>query len=364
LAEVEILIRKAESKLNTAKILFEDEIYEDAISRAYYSMFYATKALLRTRNIVTKTHKGLISKFGLEFVKNGEIGEEYASMISTVEERRERADYDAYYEPSGDEAEKIIEDAEGFLELIKEAKADRNAVERAHNRAGKYLKLRGTTLETERKLVDNCFLLEQVFHGIMKKADCRAITINGCMGTIIPIAETTACLTLSLLNDAGYLAFCESDFVVIPSGVLLANISGKPVFLNDPTYPHDGLITLAHCTAPRRMDGKKREPARILTHFESDYGAAPKVEMHKGQLITSIVPDFAIKRWVGLAGEIVDAPFMDVCRSQIDVRFSCDSQKLAERMPGFHWMVCYGDYLREVGYVCKKVGIELENLTA
>ena len=119
--EVEILIRKAESKLNTAKILFEDEIYEDAISRAYYSMFYATKALLRTRNIVTKTHKGLISKFGLEFVKNGEIGEEYASMISTVEERRERADYDAYYEPSGDEAEKIIEDAERFLERIKEA---------------------------------------------------------------------------------------------------------------------------------------------------------------------------------------------------------------------------------------------------
>jgi len=33
-------------------------------------------------------------------VKNGEIWEEYASMISTVEERRGRADYDAYYEPS------------------------------------------------------------------------------------------------------------------------------------------------------------------------------------------------------------------------------------------------------------------------
>lgn len=248
--------------------------------------------------------------------------------------------------------------------LIKEARADRNAVERAKNRAGRYLKLRGTTLETERKFVDNCFLLEQVFRGIMKKADCQAITINGCMGTIIPIAETTACLTLSLLNDAGYLAFCESDFVVIPSGVLLANISGNPVFLNDPTYPHDGLITLAHCTAPRRMDGKKIEPARILTHFESDYGAAPKVEMHKGQMITNIVPDFAIKRWVGLAGKIVDAPFMDVCRSQIDISFSCDSKTLAERMPGFHWMTCYGDYMRELGYALKKVGIKWENLTA
>ena len=119
--EVEIFIRKAETKLNTAKILCEEEIYEDAISRAYYSMYYAAKALLRTRNIFTKTHKGLISKLGLEFVKNGELEEEYASMIATVEERRERADYDAYYEPSRDEAEKIIEDVERFLERIKKA---------------------------------------------------------------------------------------------------------------------------------------------------------------------------------------------------------------------------------------------------
>jgi Uncharacterized conserved protein related to C-terminal domain of eukaryotic chaperone, SACSIN len=121
LEEVEIFIRKAETKLNTAKILCEEEIYEDAISRAYYSMYYAAKALLRTRNIFTKTHKGLISKLGLEFVKNGELEEEYASMIATVEERRERADYDAYYEPSRDEAEKIIEDVERFLERIKKA---------------------------------------------------------------------------------------------------------------------------------------------------------------------------------------------------------------------------------------------------
>jgi len=248
--------------------------------------------------------------------------------------------------------------------LIKAARTDNAAVQRAHQRAEAYLKAPGTKLETERQFVDNCFLLEQVFRGIMKKADCQAITIKGCMNTIMPIAETTACLTLSLLNDNGYLAFCESDFVVIPSGVLLANISGRPVFLNDPTYPHDGIITNAHCTAPRKMDGKTLEPTRIMTHFESDYGAAPKVEMHKGQILTNIVPDFKAERWVGLIGEIVDAPFMDICRSQIDIRFPCDSKTLAERMPGFHWMTCYGDYMRELGYALKKVGIDWENLTA
>ena len=55
---------------------------------------------------------------------------------------------------------------------------------------------------------------------------------------------------------------------------------------------------------------------------------------------------------------------MDVCRSQIDIRFSCDSKTLAERMPGFHWMTGYGNYMRELGYALKKVGIEWENLTA
>jgi hypothetical protein len=253
---------------------------------------------------------------------------------------------------------------EDLGELIKQARADNAAVQRAQERAEAYLKAPGNTLETKREYVDNCFLLEQVFRGIMKEADCQAITINGCMGTIMPIAETSACLTLSLLNDGQYLAFCESDFVVIPSGVLLANISGKPVFLNDPTYPHDGVITLAHCTAPRKMNGKELEPARIMTHFESDYGAAPKVEMRKGQMTTNIVPDFKLERWVGLLGEIIDAPFMDVCRSQIDIRYKCDDLTLAERMPGFHWMTGYGDYMSELGYALRKVGIKWENLTA
>jgi hypothetical protein len=246
--------------------------------------------------------------------------------------------------------------------LIKDARSDREAVQRARVKAGEYLSRPGTTLETGRPFVDNAFLLDRVFRSLMKQADCRAITINGCMGTIMPLAETSACLTLSLLNDDGYLAFCESDFVVIPSGILLANISGKPVFLNDPTYPHDGVITNAHCTAPRKMDGRNPEPARILTHFESDYGAAPKVEMSKGQIVTNIIPDFEAKRWVGLRGTILDTPFLPICRSQVDIGFACDSQTLARRMPGFHWMTCYGDFRREIGYALRRVGIAWENL--
>ncbi len=246
--------------------------------------------------------------------------------------------------------------------MIQAARADQAAVNLAKRRAEEYLKDPMVKLETDRTYVENAFLLDQVFRKVMAQANCRMITIHGCMGTIMPLAETTACLTLSTLNDDGYLAFCESDFVVIPSGMLLCGISGLPPFLNDPTYPHDKIITLAHCTAPRKMNGKEREPTRLLTHFESDYGASPKVEMRNGQVVTNILPDFKSERWVGLRGEIVAHPFLPICRSQIDIKYTCDDKLLADRMPGFHWMTIYGDYIREAGYALKRVGIKFEVL--
>jgi hypothetical protein len=241
---------------------------------------------------------------------------------------------------------------------IETARGDEALVRKTHADAERYLRQRGVRLETDAEFVRNAFVLTEVFHSLLAEAKTDAITINHCMGTIMPISKTTACLPLTLLNDDGYMAFCESDFVVIPSGVLLHYISGKPVFLNDPTYPHHGVVTLAHCTAPRKMDGERLEPVRILTHFESDFGAAPKVEMRKGQAVTNLIPDFSGKRWVGFEGEIIDSPFLAICRSQIDVRIKGDCDKLAAEMQGFHWMTSYGSYLRETGYALKKAGLD------
>lgn len=246
---------------------------------------------------------------------------------------------------------------------LKSARAEGERVRRCAAEADRYLKGSRTKLETTRAFVHNAFVLCEVFKEILAEAGTDAITINSCMGTIMPMSETTACLPLSLLNDEGYLAFCESDFVVIPSGILLHFISGLPVFLNDPTYPHDGVVTLAHCTAPRKMDGRRHEPARIMTHFESDYGAAPKVEMRLGQRVTNLVPDFDNKEWVGFDGTIVANPFLDICRSQIDVRVDGDGKALLEEMKGFHWMMSYGNHLRETGYALRKVGVGLRNLS-
>jgi L-fucose isomerase-like protein len=252
---------------------------------------------------------------------------------------------------------------EDLAPRIEAALADAETMAKAEEWTARFLALPGTELETDRSFVVNAFVLYGLFKDILAEKDCTAFTIKNCMNTIMPMSRTTACLTLGLLNDEGLLAFCESDFVIIPAGILLRHITGKPVFLHNSTFPHKGMVTCAHCASPRRMDGDRYEPTRILTHYESEFGAAPKVEMPIGQQLTFIDPEYTTGRWIGFRGKVESNPFYEICRSQQDVLIEGDWKKLLNEARDSHWMMAYGDYLEEVGYAARKVGIEWENLS-
>ncbi len=111
------------------------------------------------------------------------------------------------------------------------------------------------------------------------------------------------------------------------------------------------------------MNGRDNEPTKIMTHYESDYGAATRVEFTKGQVLTNLVPNLTCTKWLGYRSKIVDVPNYPACRSQIDMAIDGDWHKLLHDMPGFHTVVCYGDYLREVGYALKKTGIAWQNVS-
>lgn len=53
-------------------------------------------------------------RVGLQFVNEGLIEELYTKSLTKAQTKREKADYDIYYEPSKEEAEK-------FLVMIKDA---------------------------------------------------------------------------------------------------------------------------------------------------------------------------------------------------------------------------------------------------
>jgi L-fucose isomerase-like protein len=253
---------------------------------------------------------------------------------------------------------------EDYAPRLKQARNDASLVSAAERWTDRYLALPLTSLVTERKFVVNAFVLYHTFKELLREHHAEAFTIKSCMGTIIPMAETTACLSLGLLNDEGLIAFCESDFVIIPAGLLLRHVTGKPVFLHNSTFPHRRLVTCAHCTSPRRMDGQRYEPVKVVTHYESDYGAAPKVDMPVGQEVSFIDPEYSTVRWLGFKGKVISNPAYEICRSQQDVEIVGDWKRLISEVRDSHWMMAYGDYLREIGYACRRIGIRWENLSA
>jgi L-fucose isomerase-like protein len=236
--------------------------------------------------------------------------------------------------------------------------ADKKFQQQADAWTDRCLAVPGTRLETGKEFVRRAFALYAVFRQWLREHEAPAITLNQCMGTILSVSNTTACMPLSWLNDEGLPAFCEADFVIVPCGILLHYVAGTPVFLHNSTFPHKGIATCAHCSAPRRMDGKRYEPAKIMTHYESDAGAAPKVEMRVGQQVTFIDPEYATGRWVGMKGIIRANPFHEICRTQQDVEIQGDWEKLLYEVRDSHWMMAYGDHLREIGYAARKIGVD------
>ena len=242
--------------------------------------------------------------------------------------------------------------------------ADKQTQQQCRDWTERYLQMPRTALETKKEFIQRAFSLYLVFRQWLSEHAAPAITINSCMGTILTATDTTACMPLSWLNDEGHVALCESDFVIVPAAILLRYIAGTPVFMHNSTFPHKGIVTCAHCTAPRRMDGQRYEPARIMTHYESDFGAAPKIEMPIGQTVSAISPEYASGRWVGIRGIVRDNPCFAICRSQQDVEIQGQWKRLIAETRDSHWMMAYGDFLREIGYAARKIGVNWDDISS
>ncbi len=77
---IQLKLRKAKALLDEAEILFQNKFYATVINRLYYSCFHATRALLLTKNIIPKTHSGVIHQLHLHFVQAGNFDTGHASF--------------------------------------------------------------------------------------------------------------------------------------------------------------------------------------------------------------------------------------------------------------------------------------------
>lgn len=117
---VEASLLRAEKALNSAKLLFKHGQLEDAVSRAYYAMFHVARAILFSKNLKAKTHRGTISLFGEHIIKKGHLEEEYADMLRKTFDLRQKSDYELYAELDEELVEETVNNAEKFVGKIKE----------------------------------------------------------------------------------------------------------------------------------------------------------------------------------------------------------------------------------------------------
>lgn len=108
-------IKKAENKLNVAKRLLKSKDYEDAVSRAYYSVYHVAQALLLTEGQWAETHRGVVTLFGLLFVKAGKFSRNMGKYLANLKDDRESGDYEVFSFIDKETAETALLEAKEFL---------------------------------------------------------------------------------------------------------------------------------------------------------------------------------------------------------------------------------------------------------
>ena len=119
-------LQRADKALEAARHLLADRLYEDAVSRAYYAMFHAARAILFTKGIITKTHSGAITNFGIEIAEKGIVDKEYGRILNRAFNLRQKSDYETGTRFKKEDVMEMVENADRFLQVVKSAMQEDN----------------------------------------------------------------------------------------------------------------------------------------------------------------------------------------------------------------------------------------------
>ncbi len=117
--EVQKLLEKADHALEVAESLYKQGFIQDASSKLYYAMFYATQALLKSEGIEVVKHSAVESALGYHFAKPGRIDPKYHRMLINARKVREIIDYDIQEETVEPSAILKLEEGKEFIAVMK-----------------------------------------------------------------------------------------------------------------------------------------------------------------------------------------------------------------------------------------------------
>jgi uncharacterized protein (UPF0332 family) len=112
-------LRLSAQKIRAAKILYDNSEFRDAVSRAYYSIFYAAKALLLREGQDPSSHKGVDTLFHKFCLTHNRPSADFARMLSLMRQARLNADYREKARITQEDAREAIAMAKSFLKEIR-----------------------------------------------------------------------------------------------------------------------------------------------------------------------------------------------------------------------------------------------------
>jgi uncharacterized protein (UPF0332 family) len=118
--EIHLHWLSAQRNINSARLLFDAEMFENCVSDAYYAILHAGKAALLTQGIVPKSHTALKNLFGEFLINQDRIEEEWAKILAKEQRLRISVDYGAGYVVEEDKAKQYLDDAERFMNRMAE----------------------------------------------------------------------------------------------------------------------------------------------------------------------------------------------------------------------------------------------------
>lgn len=111
-------LERAKEEYETAGLLYRENKLLASNNRAYYSIFYAIRAILAMDKVDFKRHKDVLAYFNKNYVKTEIFPRQMGRRIIMASKVREDSDYDEKYEPSSEATSLQIETAKELIELV------------------------------------------------------------------------------------------------------------------------------------------------------------------------------------------------------------------------------------------------------
>jgi uncharacterized protein (UPF0332 family) len=112
------ILALAQEQLHSAEVLYRERQFRDSISRSYYAVFHAARALVEAAGATPKKQEGVISHFDREFVKAGRLSKQLSKILHEVKNLREISDYEESWQATGDKAQKMLDGAKLFIKEV------------------------------------------------------------------------------------------------------------------------------------------------------------------------------------------------------------------------------------------------------